>query len=289
MQLAGVTDHPVIDHHLGTAAGMPRQFPGWTQTHLHPAGAGDHPDRLEGVSGLHRTARTPRPARLAQSGQHRTDVHRLLRQGLVEGSDLVLGRPAVGGDQTDGTRLRGRLHHLGDGEQRDVTETAGHVAGQSLKQSRQQRGGEVRTIRLERVEHRGGDPPRIGGVQPPLVEHPGRQERSRQHLHQTRQRQRLTDGTAALLRGRQTTPGRSIGQHRRDDVQALQSQHLLDQVGGRLDVRAPTGRRDDQVRRVGVRLHPGADLREPADRSAIGVGNPGHPIGKVDRHPDRRR
>ena len=127
----------------------------------------------------------------------------------------------MGGNQLDGAGLFGRLDDLCDREQRDVGETAGNVAGQRFQQRWQQRGGQMRPLGLQRIEHRGGGPPRVIGGQAPLVEDAGGQKWCRQHLHIARQRQRLADRAASLLSGRQAAARGRGGQDRRDLVEPL--------------------------------------------------------------------
>lgn len=138
---------------------MPRQILGRPQGHVHAAGARDDSHRLERISRLYRAARAPGASRLAQSGQHRRDVLGLPGQRGIQHGDLIIGRPPVNRDQPDTARLLGRLDHLGDGEQRDVDQPSGHVAHQGFQQGRQQRGRQLRTIGLQRVEHPRGHAP----------------------------------------------------------------------------------------------------------------------------------
>ena len=63
-----------------------------------------------------------------------------------------VGRRSTGISSTP-LGLLGRLHHLRDGEQRDVDDAARDVARQRLQQARQQGGGQMRPIGLQRVEH----------------------------------------------------------------------------------------------------------------------------------------
>ena len=147
----------------------------------------------------------------------------------------------------------------------------------------------MRTIGLQWIEHRGGTAARIVAVQTPLVEYPGGQERRGQHLNEPRQRQRFTDRTAALLAWCQAAARGRRRQHRGNSVEALQSQHLFDEVRGRDDIGTPTRRRDGQYVRTRVGGHPCTDLRESVHCRAIRVDHPGRPIRKVDGHPHRRR
>ncbi|CDP89502.1 hypothetical protein BN975_05358 [Mycolicibacterium farcinogenes] len=182
MQLAGVADDRVADEHLGAATRMPRQFLGRTQGELHPGGAADHAYRLERIGRLDRTSRTPRSGGLAQPGKHRGDVLRLTRQRGVQSDDLVVGGSAVVRDSLDGPGLGGGVHHLLDREQCDVSSATGYVAAQGFQQPRQQRGGQLWPVGLQRVEHLGGVAARILGSQAPGVEHARGQERSGQDL-----------------------------------------------------------------------------------------------------------
>ena len=289
MQLPGVTDRPTVDHHLGAAARMPRQVLCGPQFDVYTGSPGDHPDCLEGIGRLHCPARSPRPAGFPQTGENHRNVHGLAGQRVVDGGDLGVGGPAVGGDQFHRAGMGGRLRHLGNREQRHITEAAGDIARQRFQQRGHQGGGQMRTIGLQWIEHRGGIAARVVGGQTPLVEHPGGQERRRQHLGEARQCQRLADRAAALLARGQSAARGGGWQHRGDGVEALQSQHLLDEVGGRDDIGTPTRRGDGQYIRTRVGCHPGTDLREAAHRGAVGIHHTGHPIGKVDGHPHRAR
>ena len=81
------------------------------------------------------TARpVPRDRGLAQAGQDDADVLRLMWQRRVEHRDLVVGGPAIGRDEFDAPGLFGRLHHLGDGEQRGIDAAPGYVAHQRFQQ-----------------------------------------------------------------------------------------------------------------------------------------------------------
>ena len=133
MELAGVADHPTVEHHLGTPARMPWQVLGRTQVDVDTGGTGDHTHGFEGIGCFDRPTRSPGSAGFTQPGQHHADMHGLGWQGLVKLGDLGIGRPAIGGDQPDGAGVRGGLHHLGDREQRDIAESPGHIAGQRFQ------------------------------------------------------------------------------------------------------------------------------------------------------------
>ena len=285
-----MADHPAVDEDLGAPPGMPRQVLGCAQPDVDAAGAGDHPHRLECVGGLDGAPGTPGSARFPQPGEDRADVHRLMRQGGIEGCDLLVGGPAVGRNQLHRAGTLGRLHDLRDREQRDIDKPTGYVARQRLQQCWQERSGQVRAVGLQRVEHGGRDAPRVVGGQAPLVEHAGGQERGGQHLDIAAEREGLADRAAALLGGGQpATRGRG-GQHRGNLVEALQPQHLLDEVGGLHEVRPPAGRGDDEDRRIdAVLVDPRADLGQPVDRRTRLVLDTGHPVGQVEPHPHRGR
>src|SRR6201999_2676311 len=122
----------------------------------------------------------------------------------------------------------------------------------------QRGGGQLGTVGFQRVEHSRGVAARVLGRQTPLVEYTGRQEGGGQYLDVAVERQRLPDGAPALLHGRETPPWRRERQHRRDDLQALEPQHLFDQVRGLAKVRTPTRRSGRH--RVAVGDHACADL-----------------------------
>ena len=83
------------------------------------------------------------------------------------------------------------------------------------------------------------------------------------------------DGTTPLLDRRQTASGRSQRQHRRDDLQAFEPQHLFDEIRRLADIGAPTRWRDGHVS-VGDD-DVGTDLRQPFLGGAR----------RVDHTPDR--
>ena len=209
----------------------------------------------------------------------------LPRKRRVQSGDLVVGGTTVHRDQLDGPGLLGRLHHLRDGEQRHVDDAARDVARQGFQQPRQQRRGQMRPIGLQRVEHLRGVAPCVVGGQAPGVEYTGGQERRRKDLDVAGQRQRLADGAAAALRRRQSTAGRRQRQHRGNNVQAFQPQHLLDQVGRLQEIGPPTRRRDGQA--VAGIADRGADLGQPPGRRTRAVAHTGHAVRQVSGQPDR--
>ena len=164
----------------------------------------------------------------------------------------------------------------------DIDGTAGDVAPQCFQQSRQQRGGQLRAVGLQRVEHAGWSTGAGRRRQTPQVEHPGGQERRRQDLDVAVERQRLSDRTAALLHRGEAAACRRLRQHRRDDLQALQPQHLFDEVGGLHEGRAASSaasRSPDRRRR-----RPSAPIWvSRLLRGAFGVVDAGGAVGQVDR------
>ena len=140
-------------------------------------------------------------------------------------------------------RSRTRLHHLGDGEQRQVALTARDIAREHLEEAGQQRGGQFRAVGFERVEHLGGDAARIVGVESPGVEHAGGQEHRGEYLDVTVVGQRLAYGAATLLARRQSPSCGSGREHRRDLFESLEAKHFLDEICGLTQVGAPRRRR----------------------------------------------
>ena len=57
----------------------------------------------------------------------------------------------------------------------------------------------------------------------------------------------------------------------------------MDEIG------SPTRRCDDEEGRIGISLDSRPDLCQPIHGGTVGVDHPGHPVGKIDSHPDRRR
>ena len=124
MKLAGMADNRVADHHLGAAAGMPRQVLRGPQHQFDTGGAADDAHRFERIPGLHRTAGTPRARRFPKAGHHHADVLWLVRQRRVEYGDLFVGGPAVVRNALDRTDFRGALDDLG--------QTAGHGSEEAV-------------------------------------------------------------------------------------------------------------------------------------------------------------
>ena len=265
---------------------MPRQVLRGPQCQLDAGGAGDDAHRLERVARLDRPPWTPRARLFTQTGQHHADVLRLARQRRVECRDLLVGGPAFVRNAFDGTGFRGGLDHLGDRVQRNVDRPAGHVAPQGFQQAGQQRRRQLRPVGFQRVEHQRGIAARIVGGQTPLVEHCRRKERRRQDLDITAERQRFPDGAAALLGRGEAASGRRLRQHRRDDLEALQPQHFLDEVGGLAQIGPPARR--GRRHAVAVDHHVGADLGQPALGGAVGVVDACGAVRQVDGHADRR-
>ena len=265
---------------------MPGQVFGGAQGQVDSCGTADDTDGFERVGGFHRTPGTPGARRFAQAGQHRSDVLGLVRKRGIQHGDLVVGGPAVVRDALDRAGVTGGLDHLRDREQRGVDGAAGDVAAQRLQQSGQQRGGQVRTVGFQRVEHRGGAPTRVVVVQTPLVEDARRQERRRQDLDESAQRQRFPDGSAALLAGGQAPAGRGGGQHRGDRVEPFEAHDLLDQVGGLTDVGPPARRRRGEP--VAVDADRRADLCQPFLGGAGRIVDSGGAVGQIQPHADRR-
>ncbi len=111
----------------------------------------------------------------------------------------------------------------------------------------QQRRRQMRPIGLQRIDHPGGAAPSVVGGQAPGIEHTRRQKRCRKDFDVTGQCQRLADRSAATLNGGQPAAGRSRRQHRRNDFQPFQSQHLFDEVGRLQQVWTPARRGHDQT------------------------------------------
>ncbi len=265
---------------------MPWQVLRGPQRQFDTGGAADDAHRLERIPGLNRTAGAPRTRRLTQAGQHHADVLWLARQRRVKYGDLLVFGPAVVRNALDGTGFRGGLDNLSDRVQPYVNRTAGHVAPQGFQQPWQQRRRQLRAIGFQRVEHLRGVAARIVSGQTPLVQDSRREERRRQDLDIAVERQGFSDRAAAFLDRGEAAPGRRLWQHGRDDLEALQPKHLFDEVGGFAQVGPPARR--SRRHPVAVGHHVGADLSQPALRSAVGVVDTCDAVGQVDGHADRR-
>ncbi|SHV85810.1 Uncharacterised protein [Mycobacteroides abscessus subsp. abscessus] len=77
MQLSGMPDNLAVDHDLGTTPRMPRQFLTCAQRYVDVGSTPDDPGRLQRVGDIGRATTSPRPARLARTGQHQRHVDRL--------------------------------------------------------------------------------------------------------------------------------------------------------------------------------------------------------------------
>ena len=231
---------------------MPRGQLGLGHPQRHPGGLPDQQPGLHRVGPAGRPAGAPPAASRPVAGQHHADVHRLRRQGGLDLGELGVRRAPVHRRVRHRLRDVVRQHDLLDRVEGQVGGAAGPVADERVEQAGQQRGAQLGPVGVERVEHPHGAAPHVVGGQPERVPHRGVDERERQHLDVAVLGQRPGHRTAAALARAQPAPGRGGRQHRRDAVVALQPQHLLDQVGGLLQVRPP-GRRGG--------LHPGPARR----------------------------
>ena len=172
------------DEHLGAAARVPRQVLSGAQRHLDAAGAGDDPHRLERVGGLDRPARAPRPARFAQAGQHRTDVHAADAAGRRR-ARRSRRRWAGGRSGCSSTARVSRASAAPPG--RCANSATSAQPRETLRDNASSRPGSSVVASCGRsassgLSTVGGGAARVVGGQAPLVEDPGGQERCRQHL-----------------------------------------------------------------------------------------------------------
>ena len=123
------------------------------------------------------------------------------------------------------------------------------------------RGGELGAVGVERVEHAHRAAAHVVVGQAERVPHRRPDERERQHLDVPGLGQCPGHRPLALLRGGEAATGRGGGQHRRNGVEALQPQHLLDEVRGLGEVGPPRRRRwprPDPARRRRSSARPGS-------------------------------
>ena len=264
---------------------MPRQVLRGPQCQLDTGGAADDAHRLERIDGVS----TGRPGPHGPAGSRRPASTTPTCCGWRGSDASSTAISSSVGRRSFGMRSTARVSEVGSttwaiANSADVDRAAGHVAPQRFQQPGQQCGRQLRAVGLQRVEHLGGVAARIVGGQTPLVEHAGGQERRRQYLDVAVERQRLSDGAAALLDGGEAAAGRRLRQHRRDDLQALQPQHLFDEVGGLREGRAASsagspspGRRRSTTtwRRSGSAACCGG---------AVGVVDACGAVGQVDGH-----
>ena len=124
------------------------------QRQLDTGGAADDAHRLERIAGLAPAGRDPTGPR-AHAG--RPAPRRRAAAGRGSDASSVAISSSVG-LRSFGMRSTARVSEVGsttccDREQRDVDGTAGHVAAQGFQQPGQQRGGQLRAVGLQRVEH----------------------------------------------------------------------------------------------------------------------------------------
>src|SRR5690606_14197249 len=130
MQFTGMTDDDPVDEQFGAAAGMPGQVLRGAALEAHPGGTCHGLSGGEGVEGIGGATRAPRPGRLAQTGEHTTDVDGLLRQRPFEQGDLVVGGTTVDRERVDRLGLGSGLHDLRDRVERQVALAARDVAAE---------------------------------------------------------------------------------------------------------------------------------------------------------------
>jgi hypothetical protein len=287
VQLAREADGEVAHPQHGAPAGVPRRVVPCGDPQLHPGGLADDPRGLHGVGPARLSPAPPPTPGFPVTGQHHADVHGL---GGQRGEDLRhLGVRGALVDAGLGQRelLAVRQHDLPHRVEREVHGAARPVAHERVEQPRQQCGGELRAVGVERVADVHGVAAGVVGGQPERVPRGRSDERERQHLDVARLGQRHRHGAATPLgRGEPASGGRG-GQLGRDRLVALQPQHLFDEVGGLGQVRTPRRRgRDDLPAPVAARdqLDGAPHLAEPPRRGPGRVRHARHPVGQVERH-----
>ena len=213
-------------------------------------------------AGVDGPARTPRARGFTQAGQHHADMLRLARQRRVQ-RRRPLRRSAAGRSECARTA---RVSGVGSTTWAIANSAVSTAPRETLrpnasKQPGQQRGGQLRPVRFQRVQHLGGRAARVVGGRPHWSNTPaGRNGVGRISTYPLS----ASDFPIARRRfctGGQAAPGRCLRQHRRDDLEALQPQHLFDEVGGLANVGPPAGRCGRDLTVVDDDL--GADLGQP--------------------------
>ena len=278
-----------VEHDLGAATRMPRQLLRGAELELDVAGPPDDAHRLERIRRVDGTAGPPRARGFAQAGQDGADVQRLPGQRVVDERDLGLGGPTVDGKRLDRLGLRRRQRpparcrtarrRWRRGTRCAPTPPAVRAAASTASCGRSASSG-LSTVMVAR---RG-----IVGGQSPGVEDPRGQERRRQHLDETVERQRLSDRRVdASGSGVRPRPAGAVG--RTDGIFSRPSSRSTSSTRSAGCLRSGRQLGGTTVTiAVGLR-HATADLGQPPHGGTRRVVDAGHPVGQVHRHADRRR
>ena len=210
MQLTGVPDDGAVEDDLGAPTRMPRQVLRGAELELDVAGPADDAHRLERIRRVDRRARAPRArrARAARSGPRRRAAaagaapRRCVAISASVGrrsTGMRLDRPGLAASPAPPARCRTARRRWRRGTRCAPTPPAARAAASMASCGRSASSG-LSTVMVARR--------RIVGGQPPGVEDSRGQERRRQDLDETVERQRLSDRATALA-------GRGSGRARR--------------------------------------------------------------------------
>ena len=203
-----------------------------------------------------------------------------MRQGGIEGCDLLVGGPAVGRESAAPRRYARSVARPARSRTARHRQTTGYVARQRLQQCRQERGGQMRAVGLQRVEHGGRDAPRVVGGQPP-----GRTRRRAgtgwAAPRHSRRAPGFADRAAALLAAVSPRPAGAVGST--DGILSrLSSRSTSSTRSAGCTRSAASWAGDDEDRRIdAVLVDPRADLGQPVDRRTRLILDTGHPVGQV--------
>ena len=263
---------------------MPRQVLRGPQRQLDTGGAADDTHRLERVPGLNRPAGTPRTR-----GSRRPVSTTPTCCGWCGSDASSTAISSSVGLRSFGMRSTARVSEVGSTTWAIAKSPTSTAPRDTLRPKASSSPGSSVVASCGRSASSGlSTCVRCGGVvggQAPLVEHSRREERRRQDLHIAVERQGFSDGSAALLDRAEPAPGRRQRQHRRNDLEALQPQHLFDEVGGLAQVGPPARRgRRHPARRSPRRHRSGSACVAWCRRLVDACGA----VGQIDGHADRR-
>ena len=184
--------------HGCTAARMPRQNLCCLQLNIHTSGASDLTGGFDSIGVGICTALAPRAFMFNIARSHRSNVKRLLRQGIKELRNHLCRRSLFYGRHRG---CRSALErHLLQPIQGEIAAATSHIAGDGLQHVRQQRRRQDGLIRLKRILHFYGAAASIILVEAPHIKRIISHERCRQYLGIAGIGKTMSDSPTTLLR-----------------------------------------------------------------------------------------